>query len=166
MSRWGLGQTRKGHRAASVLCGETSKACPLQKHFNSFSILSRPCLALNNLFQSLFTTDRPQIPTSNRPSLSLNHEPHQPTNPLSTKSTHPNWRLSTSYRPSSSSTLMLSADDLYKLAIFLGSLAMLLIVLYHFLEVNAKDDLPDVTAGAEKKDGNAKAAARQGPGKS
>lgn len=35
---------------------------------------------------------------------------------------------------------MISDDDLYTLAIFLGSLAMLLIVLYHFLEVNAKDD--------------------------
>ena len=37
---------------------------------------------------------------------------------------------------------MISDDDLYTLAIFLGSLAMLLIVLYHFLEVNAKDDDP------------------------
>lgn len=35
---------------------------------------------------------------------------------------------------------MISDDDLYTLAIFLGSLAMLLIVLYHFLEVNAKED--------------------------
>lgn len=35
---------------------------------------------------------------------------------------------------------MISDDDLYTLAIFLGSLAMLLIVLYHFLEVNAIDD--------------------------
>ena len=37
---------------------------------------------------------------------------------------------------------MISDDDLYTLAIFLGSLAMLLIVLYHFLEVNAIDDGP------------------------
>lgn len=35
---------------------------------------------------------------------------------------------------------MISDKDLYSLAIFLGSLAMLLTVLYHFLEVNAKDD--------------------------
>ena len=35
---------------------------------------------------------------------------------------------------------MISDDGLNSLAIFLGSLAMLLIVLYHFLEVNAKDD--------------------------
>ena len=35
---------------------------------------------------------------------------------------------------------MITDNDLYSLAIFLGSLAMLLIVLYHFLEVNAKED--------------------------
>jgi oligosaccharyl transferase complex subunit OST4 len=35
---------------------------------------------------------------------------------------------------------MISDDDLFSLAIFLGSVAMLLIVLYHFLEVNAKSD--------------------------
>ena len=33
---------------------------------------------------------------------------------------------------------MISDDDLYSLAIFLGSLAMLLIVVYHFLEINAE----------------------------
>ena len=35
---------------------------------------------------------------------------------------------------------MISDDALYRLAIFLGSLAMLLIVLYHFLEINSKAD--------------------------
>lgn len=35
---------------------------------------------------------------------------------------------------------MISDDQLYTLAIFLGSASMLLIVLYHFLEVNAEDD--------------------------
>ncbi|MCJ1236476.1 hypothetical protein MMC14_004457 [Varicellaria rhodocarpa] len=35
---------------------------------------------------------------------------------------------------------MITDNDLYTLAIFLGSLSMLLIVLYHFLEVNAQDD--------------------------
>jgi oligosaccharyl transferase complex subunit OST4 len=35
---------------------------------------------------------------------------------------------------------MISDDDLYRLAIFLGSAAMLLIVLYHFLEVNAVEE--------------------------
>jgi oligosaccharyl transferase complex subunit OST4 len=34
---------------------------------------------------------------------------------------------------------MISDSSLYTLAIFLGSAAMLLIVLYHFLEVNSKD---------------------------
>jgi len=43
---------------------------------------------------------------------------------------------------------MISDDDLYTLAIFLGSLAMLLIVLYHFLEVNAIHE--DPTAPGEK----------------
>lgn len=33
---------------------------------------------------------------------------------------------------------MISDNDLYSLAVFLGCIAMLLIVLYHFLEVNAK----------------------------
>lgn len=33
---------------------------------------------------------------------------------------------------------MISDNQLYSLAIFLGCISMLLIVLYHFLEVNAK----------------------------
>jgi oligosaccharyl transferase complex subunit OST4 len=32
---------------------------------------------------------------------------------------------------------MISDNDLYRLAIFLGTTAMVLIVAYHFLEVNA-----------------------------
>ena len=35
---------------------------------------------------------------------------------------------------------MISDDELYRLAIFLGSAAMLLIILYHFLEVNSVDE--------------------------
>lgn len=35
---------------------------------------------------------------------------------------------------------MISDNDLYRLAIFLGSAAMLMILLYHFLEVNATED--------------------------
>ncbi|KAI0181506.1 Oligosaccaryltransferase-domain-containing protein [Hypoxylon sp. FL1284] len=35
---------------------------------------------------------------------------------------------------------MISDDDLYRLAIFLGSAAMVLIVLYHFFEVNSRED--------------------------
>ncbi|KAH9820911.1 Oligosaccaryltransferase [Teratosphaeria destructans] len=34
---------------------------------------------------------------------------------------------------------MISDNSLYTLAVFLGSAAMLMIVLYHFLEINAKD---------------------------
>lgn len=35
---------------------------------------------------------------------------------------------------------MITDAQLYSLALFLGSAAMLLIVLYHFLEVNATND--------------------------
>lgn len=38
---------------------------------------------------------------------------------------------------------MISDADLYRLAIFLGSCSMMMVVLYHFLEVNAQDDEPD-----------------------
>jgi oligosaccharyl transferase complex subunit OST4 len=34
---------------------------------------------------------------------------------------------------------MITDDGLYRLAIFLGSAAMLMIILYHFLEVNSAD---------------------------
>lgn len=50
---------------------------------------------------------------------------------------------------------MISDDELYSLAIFLGSASMLLIVLYHFLEVNAKDKLPiDVPSSLGGNKGN------------
>ena len=45
---------------------------------------------------------------------------------------------------------MISDDQLYSLAVFLGCMSMLLIVLYHFLEVNAKEDTPAKTATAQK----------------
>ncbi|KAI9717220.1 MAG: hypothetical protein M1828_007414 [Chrysothrix sp. TS-e1954] len=35
---------------------------------------------------------------------------------------------------------MITDDQLYSLAIFLGSFAMLMTIVYHFLEVNAKED--------------------------
>lgn len=38
---------------------------------------------------------------------------------------------------------MISDNDLYRLAIFLGSAAMVLIVVYHFLEVNAVEDVEE-----------------------
>jgi oligosaccharyl transferase complex subunit OST4 len=37
---------------------------------------------------------------------------------------------------------MITDEQLYSLALFLGAAAMLLIVLYHFLEVNAQDAEP------------------------
>jgi oligosaccharyl transferase complex subunit OST4 len=37
---------------------------------------------------------------------------------------------------------MISDDQLNLLAIFLGAFTMLLIVLYHFLEINSEDDGP------------------------
>ncbi|EPE25676.1 Oligosaccharyltransferase subunit ost4p [Glarea lozoyensis ATCC 20868] len=39
---------------------------------------------------------------------------------------------------------MISDDDLYRLAIVLGSIAMLLIIVYHWLEVNSIEDAEDV----------------------
>ncbi|KAF2861019.1 hypothetical protein K470DRAFT_216024 [Piedraia hortae CBS 480.64] len=35
---------------------------------------------------------------------------------------------------------MITDDALYQLAVFLGVVAMLMIVIYHFLEINAQDD--------------------------
>ena len=34
---------------------------------------------------------------------------------------------------------MISDNDLYRLAIFLGSAAVVLIIVYHFLEVNSRE---------------------------
>ncbi|KAI8936373.1 hypothetical protein NX059_006785 [Plenodomus lindquistii] len=49
---------------------------------------------------------------------------------------------------------MITDSQLYSLAIFLGSAAMFLIVLYHFLEVNSDDhkaeQQPKVVAGKVK----------------
>lgn len=42
---------------------------------------------------------------------------------------------------------MISDANLYTLSLFLGSVAMLLIILYHFLEVNAVDE--DISTGLE-----------------
>ncbi|KAK7413214.1 hypothetical protein QQX98_007938 [Neonectria punicea] len=42
---------------------------------------------------------------------------------------------------------MISDGDLYRLAIFLGSASMILIVLYHFLEVNASPVAHKVEGG-------------------
>jgi oligosaccharyl transferase complex subunit OST4 len=45
---------------------------------------------------------------------------------------------------------MISDDDLYRLAIFLGSCAMLMIVLYHFLDVNASEEEPESVESANQ----------------
>ena len=45
---------------------------------------------------------------------------------------------------------MISDNTLYSLAVFLGSLAMLLIVLYHFLEVNAVEEQDGVASSTSK----------------
>lgn len=54
---------------------------------------------------------------------------------------------------------MISDDDLYRLALFLGSCSMMMVVLYHFLEVNAHDEERDteVAAGPAKVAGKAEA---------
>lgn len=63
---------------------------------------------------------------------------------------------------------MISDSSLYTLAIFLGSAAMLLIVLYHFLEVNSKDadsppTLPDEKASLEGSGAGSAAGAMASP---
>lgn len=45
---------------------------------------------------------------------------------------------------------MISDNDLYRLAIFLGSCAMMMIVLYHFLDVNSSDDEPEFVKSASQ----------------
>jgi oligosaccharyl transferase complex subunit OST4 len=39
---------------------------------------------------------------------------------------------------------MITDNQLYTLSIFLGSAAMLMIVLYHFLEVNSSDETTSI----------------------
>ncbi|TVY89817.1 hypothetical protein LAWI1_G003134 [Lachnellula willkommii] len=51
-----------------------------------------------------------------------------------------------------STAKMISDDDLYRLAIFLGSAAMLLIILYHFLEVNSVEEPSEKVEAAVKTD--------------
>jgi oligosaccharyl transferase complex subunit OST4 len=54
---------------------------------------------------------------------------------------------------------MITDNQLYSLAIFLGSAAMLLIVLYHFLEVNSEEHMeaqkPKVVAAKGRSQVNA-----------
>ncbi|KAK4656147.1 hypothetical protein QC762_308720 [Podospora pseudocomata] len=46
---------------------------------------------------------------------------------------------------------MITDSELYSLAIFLGSAAMVLIIIYHFFEVNAKDQPPVNAKGSASK---------------
>lgn len=50
---------------------------------------------------------------------------------------------------------MISDGDLYSLAIFLGSASMILIVVYHYFEVNASDNIQEapLKGSSEKKAG-------------
>lgn len=57
---------------------------------------------------------------------------------------------------------MISDDDLYRLAIFLGSAAMILIVLYHFLEVNSGEGEVTKAKGTVKASGQSIASGKQG----
>lgn len=54
-------------------------------------------------------------------------------------------------RPLRTPFTMISDNYLFILAVFLGSCAMLLIVLYHFLEVNAQDDDESSTSSGKAK---------------
>ena len=58
---------------------------------------------------------------------------------------------------SSPTATMITDGDLYKLAILLGAVSMVLIVLYHFLEVNAIDE-----ASPSEKKSTAKASSDPG----
>lgn len=49
---------------------------------------------------------------------------------------------------------MISDNELYSLAIFLGSLSVLLIVIYHFLEVNTRPDEEEEKNGLEEERSN------------
>ncbi|KAL4886675.1 Oligosaccaryltransferase-domain-containing protein [Aspergillus karnatakaensis] len=51
---------------------------------------------------------------------------------------------------------MITDNELHRLAVFLGSVAMLLIVLYHFLEVNAKEDDEGTVSAVKAPGGNSK----------
>jgi len=55
---------------------------------------------------------------------------------------------------------MISDSGLYSLAIFLGSSAMLLIILYHYLEVNAIDDKESPLSKERKMDTTTSAKAK------
>lgn len=57
---------------------------------------------------------------------------------------------------------MISDNDLYRLAIFLGSAAMILIVLYHYIEANSTGEKHADTKVAAKARAQPTPAAKQG----
>jgi oligosaccharyl transferase complex subunit OST4 len=56
---------------------------------------------------------------------------------------------------------MISDDDLYRLAIFLGSCAMMMIVLYHFLDVNSTEEEPEAVDSVQTKRASASLASAE-----
>ncbi|KAF2706842.1 hypothetical protein K504DRAFT_536251 [Pleomassaria siparia CBS 279.74] len=96
-----------------------------QVGFGKFKVASQGCKRVSHR--------QHHIPSSNlQPPASI-------LQPFSRKSCtfHPNPTLY-----SERAVTMISDNQLYSLAIFLGSAAMLLIILYHFLEVNSEDQAP------------------------
>ena len=63
---------------------------------------------------------------------------------------------------SSTTFKMITDSQLYSLALFLGAASMLLIVLYHFLEINSKEEELPIDGDAEKVAGSRRAQAGRG----
>lgn len=86
---------------------------------------------------------------------------HTPTLNLECRSSLPVYPLPLLTHPDT----MISDSDLHRLAIFLGSCSMMMVVLYHFLQVNAQDDEADadVAAGSSSKSGNTESSAGASP---
>ncbi|KAF2131363.1 hypothetical protein P153DRAFT_394708 [Dothidotthia symphoricarpi CBS 119687] len=82
-----------------------------------------PRLALCSSRMSMSTSLSPIVPLT---------FPQQASNPSNLHPPHPHHRRAAAPK-------MITDAQLYSLAIFLGSAAMMLIVLYHFLEVNSEE---------------------------
>lgn len=131
----------------SGFCGEPQAQCKLSS--------SKSDVPHTDTFkrQSLFCKIGPWDFTLCLPTGSLSNRNHNLQRNIQSSShlpkAFPLLHLSSTHKPRRNVT-MISDDDLYRLAIFLGSLSMLLIVLYHFLEINAKDENKPTTTPAEK----------------
>ncbi|KAG7006517.1 hypothetical protein G7Y79_00014g036920 [Physcia stellaris] len=144
MSRWGL---FKDHRAASAILRRTCDECP------SEHLPAPPPIASYTSIQKPTPSHSSTFTAFSNPSSELLRNSIQEARPTSARSgTSPTSPPITTSHPSDNlpPAKMISDDDLYRLAIFLGCLAMLLIVLYHFLEVNAQDDSPAAPPEKEK----------------